>query len=49
MKNGGVLRALLSIYLSLLNNWKENYEVISKIIDEIGRFIFFKFKKDYHG
>ena len=48
LKNGGVLRALLSIYLSLLTNWKENVEVTTKIMEEIGRLIFFKFKGNYH-
>lgn len=48
LKNGGVLRSIISIYLTLLNQWKKNSEFTVKILDGISRIIFLHFKKDYH-
>jgi len=41
LKNGGILRVILSIYLSLLNLWKENNNFSVLILDEIARLMFF--------
>jgi len=41
LKNGGILRVILSIYLSLLNLWKENDSFAVEILDEIALLMFF--------